>query len=103
MRVAAALRRRVIQGEFPVGSRIPSLRALAQEYQVSEVTAHTAIRTLQHEDVLESTSGRGTFVKAVPRQDRGGGLQDVQVQIDQLARELRELAERVKTLEAHAR
>ena len=103
MRVAGALRQRVIDGEFPVGSRIPSLRALAEEYQVSEVTAHTAIRTLQHEEVLESASGRGTFVKAVPKPDGAGALQELEAQVAQLARELRELAHRVESLEVHAK
>lgn len=101
MRVAGALRQRVLEGEFPVGSRIPSLRALSEEYGVSEVTAHTAIRTLQQEDVLESTSGRGTFVKAVPAHDRARGLEDLRAQVDQLARDLQSLTDRVKGLESH--
>jgi DNA-binding GntR family transcriptional regulator len=79
------------------------LRALSAEYGVSEVTVHTAIRTLQHEGVLESTSGRGTFVKAVPEPDRASALGDLRAQIDQLARELRELSDRVSVLEGHAK
>ena len=104
MRVTAALRQRVIDGEFQVGSRIPSLRALSKEYAVSEVTVHTAIRTLQQEDVLESTAGRGTFVKsAPPLPPAGGGLDELRAQVNQLSDDVRELAYRVKALESHAK
>jgi DNA-binding GntR family transcriptional regulator len=103
MRVATALRQRVIDGEFQVGSRIPSLRALSKEYAVSEVTVHTAIRTLQQEDVLESTSGRGTFVKSVPQSTPTSGLEELRAHVNQLSDDMRELANRVKALESHGK
>lgn len=49
-----------------MGAKIPSLRTLAEEYGVAELTVHSAIRELQHAGVLESSTGRGTFVRRVP-------------------------------------
>ncbi len=42
---------------------MPSLRALAAEYQVAELTAHAAVKQLQSEGVLVSAPGRGTYVR----------------------------------------
>lgn len=100
MQVAADLRQRIRTGEFGLGAKMPSLRALAEHYSVSEVTAHTAIRALQHEGVLESTSGRGTFVRSVPTDEAVG--EAFQSQIDDLRAEVRNLSARVEVLESHA-
>lgn len=98
MQVADDLRKRIRDGEFPLGAKMPSLRALTNEYEVSEVTAHTAIRALQHEGVLESTSGRGTFVKSLPSGETGA---DQPVTLEELRAEVRALAARVERLESH--
>lgn len=98
MQVADDLRKRIRDGEFPLGAKMPSLRALTDEYGVSEVTAHTAIRALQHEGVLESTSGRGTFVKNLPGGKPGS---DQPVTLEQLRAEVRALTARVERLESH--
>lgn len=99
MWVATDLRRRVLDGEFDVGAKLPSLRQLAAEYRVSEVTAHTAIRALQAEGVLKSTTGRGTFVQALPADSTPSNVQE---QLAQLRSNLRDLAARVEELENHA-
>lgn len=65
-RVRTRLVERIRAGEFQVGEKIPSLRALMDEFDVAEGTVHSAIRDLQYAGVLESSAGRGTFVKRVP-------------------------------------
>lgn len=98
MRVADDLRRRVTGGEFPVGAKLPSLRRLAEHYDVSEVTAHTAIRTLQSQGVLQSTSGRGTFVLALPTDGEPGTVHE---QLATLRSAVDDLTMRVGKLEGH--
>jgi DNA-binding GntR family transcriptional regulator len=60
--IAADLRRRVAAGDFGSG-RLPSLRTLAGEYEVAEMTVQAAIRELQREGLLVTATGRGTFVR----------------------------------------
>ncbi|MQA16958.1 MAG: GntR family transcriptional regulator [Pseudonocardiaceae bacterium] len=100
MQVTDDLRKRIQSGEFPVGAKMPSLRALVDYYSVSEVTAHTAIRALQQEGVLESTSGRGTFVRSALEE---AASRSVQAQIDELRSELRTVNARLEVLESHAK
>lgn len=91
--------RRINAGQYSLGDKIPSLRALAAEYDVAELTVHSAVRQLQHEGVLESSSGRGTFVRAAPDSQRpaSGELADV---VESLREEVAELRLRIETLEA---
>ncbi|WP_158842638.1 GntR family transcriptional regulator [Saccharothrix deserti] len=92
--IADDLRRRIMteaQG-FGVGKKIPSLRALADEYGVAELTVHAAVKQLQHEGVLESTSGRGTFVRAKPADG------ELTADASAVLAELRELRDEVAAL-----
>lgn len=100
IQVTDDLRKRIRSGEFPVDAKMPSLRALVDFYSISEVTAHTAIRTLQQEGVLESTSGRGTFVRSIPLEETAS--RSVQAQIDDLRSDLRTVNARLEVLESHA-
>lgn len=87
---------RIRSGEFGVGHKIPSLRALMDELNVAEGTVHSAIRELQHDGILESTTGRGTFVKRIP----DDAPQSVAETLDELRTELADLKSRVERLEA---
>ncbi|MBW6457226.1 MAG: GntR family transcriptional regulator [Trueperaceae bacterium] len=51
-------------GDFPPGSRLPSVRELAAELGVSPVTVSTVYRTLQAAGLIDSAPGRGTFVRS---------------------------------------
>ncbi len=77
-----------------MGEKIPSLRALAADYGVAELTVHGAIRELQHAGVLESSTGRGTFVRALP--DEVASNADA---LEALRAEVADLRERVEALE----
>lgn len=91
------LRRRISAGEYSVGDKIPSLRTLAGEYGVAELTVHTAVKELQYEGVLESASGRGTYVRALPEDTASGS--DVLAAIDGLRAEIADLRGRVEAIE----
>ena len=81
--------------EFKPGDKFPSLRALADEYNVAELTVHNAVRELQRDGLLVSTSGRGTFVAA--------GIEEtddpVLAELVAIRKELTDLRDRVETLE----
>ncbi|MCX5659859.1 MAG: GntR family transcriptional regulator, partial [Planctomycetota bacterium] len=62
--VYAALRRRIDRGEFAPGSRLPSLRALAQQYGQRVSRVHRAVQRLEIEDRVRSRQGSGVFVNA---------------------------------------
>ena len=98
--VKADLVHRITTGQYPVGEKIPSLRALSEEYAVAELTVHAAVKELQYEGVLESVSGRGTFVRALPKSAPAADLATV---VAELRTELDELRERVTALEASDR
>lgn len=89
------LRRRITSGEVQVGEKLPSLRSLAEDYGVAELTVHVAVKKLQHEGVLTSVSGRGTFVNAKPDDVSNSETSELQTIRD----ELRELRLRVEAVE----
>lgn len=61
VQLAELLRRRIARGEL--GARVPSLKSLAQDYEVSHITAEKAVGLLRDEGLVVTVVGRGTFVK----------------------------------------
>ena len=57
------LRVAILAGQFRVGTRMPSTRALA----ASRITVHQAFEQLILEGLLEGRQGAGTFVAEMPR------------------------------------
>lgn len=64
--VAAALRERIRNGEWLPGEQLPSVRELAEEYQVSRATTARAVRTLADEGLVTIVPNWGTFVAERP-------------------------------------
>lgn len=62
--LAAAMRERITQGDWPAGEAIPPEAALAKLHGVALGTIRQAIAVLVAEGLLERQQGRGTFVKA---------------------------------------
>lgn len=60
--LADNLRRRILAGEYPVGSTLPSEPQLMSAYSVSRVTARQAVGVLVAEGLVSRGSGRGTRV-----------------------------------------
>lgn len=50
------------RGLLPVGSRLPTVRELSQQCDVTRVTVQHAYKLLQERGWIQSTVGRGTFV-----------------------------------------
>ncbi len=98
--VADDIRRRITQGEFAAGDRLPALRALTAEYEVAEMTVHTAIRELQRDGWLHSSRGRGTFVSENIEESIRQVAATEAAGIDALRTEVAELRVRVERMEA---
>ncbi|TXH80363.1 MAG: phosphonate metabolism transcriptional regulator PhnF [Rhizobium sp.] len=62
--VAAELRRAIDGGRHPPGSRLPSERALSEQFGVSRVTMRRAIAELEGEGLLRVARGSGAYVRA---------------------------------------
>jgi GntR family transcriptional regulator len=69
LQIKEYLRLQINDGVFPIGSRLPSERELAQRFQVSRMTARQALRSLGHEGFADSSAGKGTYVR-LPKIDR---------------------------------
>lgn len=62
LQVAATLRRRIEDGQWEAGHKIPTLEELEEEFQVARVTVRQAIDLLQKEGLVWRQQGKGTFV-----------------------------------------
>lgn len=69
--IAAGIGRLITAGELPVGSRLPTVRALADELDVSPTTVSEAWRILAAVGAIEAKGRNGTFVRQVPAPGAG--------------------------------
>lgn len=98
------LLRRIADGFYRLGDRLPSVRTLAAEIGINRNTASKAYQELQREGVVQASRGRGTFVSALPAKDRTSTEDRVQQLLRSVLayaaltgiprRKLKELAER---------
>lgn len=65
---------RISNGEFAIGSYLPSERAVAQEYGLSRVTVRNALKGLVEKKILRSVSGKGYIVNPVSQVAASGTL-----------------------------
>lgn len=62
LQIARHYREQIERGELQPGQLLPSVRAMAELWQVAHTTANRALKTLQNEGLVQSTSGLGTVV-----------------------------------------
>lgn len=60
--LAALLRAEIESGQRPPGSRLPTIMALATDYQIATATVVKAIRILKREGLVIGSTGHGTFI-----------------------------------------
>lgn len=65
--VRSELRRAIIEGEFPPGSKLPNEDALCARFAVSRITLREAVRGLIEDGYVSRRQGSGTFVTEGPR------------------------------------
>jgi DNA-binding GntR family transcriptional regulator len=65
-RIARDIAARIVSGETPVGSKIPSQQQLLHRHDASLGTVKRAIEHLQERGVLQGVQGAGVFVRRLP-------------------------------------
>jgi len=68
--LATELRRRIRDGQWAEGERLPILDALASHFGVGRVTVRQALALLEQEGLIWRRQGKGTFVARQPRDER---------------------------------
>ncbi|WP_051768050.1 FadR/GntR family transcriptional regulator [Sphingobium sp. DC-2] len=64
--IIASLREQILAGRYPVASKLPSERLLAEEFNVSQPTMREAIRALDAMGLVDVRHGSGTYVRHDP-------------------------------------
>jgi DNA-binding GntR family transcriptional regulator len=97
------LKRRITEGEFPVGSAIPSTAKLTKTYGVSSTVIRAAVTQLRTDGLLVGRPGKGVYVRSTPEAaaQRAATIDDLSQQVEQLRAELHQ-AESARRDEAAA-
>ncbi len=66
----------IVEGRLNPGDQLPTERELAQQFGVSRTAVREAVKTLTEKGLVESFSGRGTFVTAPKSQSSRRPLDD---------------------------
>ena len=62
LQVAALMRQKVQNQQWPIGEQIPTLDVLEEEYHVSRITLRASLDQLEKQGIIRRTRGLGTFV-----------------------------------------
>lgn len=56
----------IVEGEVPVGARLPTEKVLSEQFQVSRPVLRQALKQLREDGVVVSRQGSGSFVQSRP-------------------------------------
>lgn len=62
--ITSQIKQMIMSGELKSGESIPSMRSLAKSLHISVITVQKAYEDLQKDGFIETTVGRGSFVRA---------------------------------------
>ncbi|GAA2349699.1 GntR family transcriptional regulator [Saccharopolyspora halophila] len=101
--LALSIMEKIDNGDLPPGSKLPSVRSLAKDHDVSSMTAQKALLQLAQDGYAEAVSGLGYYALEPPTDsaadETGESLAEVTQQLRQLQSEVRALAARLEHLE----
>jgi GntR family transcriptional regulator len=60
--IAAVLKRRILSGQYPPNTRIPTESELVEAFEVARTTARRAVEALRAEGLVYTVPQRGTYV-----------------------------------------
>lgn len=89
--IASQIKGLILGGELKEGDPLPSMRNLAQDLRISVITTKRAYEILESEGLIESYTGRGSYVSAQnPELMREQNLRE----IEQLLSKVSDIAKR---------
>jgi DNA-binding GntR family transcriptional regulator len=62
IQVAEELRKRISQGTYAPGTRVPSVIQLSAEFGIAQATGQKVLRALREEGLIYTIPGLGSFV-----------------------------------------
>ena len=62
--ITSQIKQMIMTGELKSGESIPSMRSLAKSLHISVITVQKAYEDLQRDVFIQTTVGRGSFVRA---------------------------------------
>lgn len=65
LHVLRVLRERIAEGEYPLNTKLPGERALAEEFGVSRVTIRKSLESLKSDGMIENRPGLGHIIIAL--------------------------------------
>ncbi len=68
--ISRQIRAKILAGELPADSVLPSIRALAREQHVSVITVQRAYEQLLRENLIYSRRGKGFFVSQLKKDEK---------------------------------
>lgn len=66
VQLADVLTRKIENGDYAPGQRLPSADDLAEEYEIAPNTALKGLQLLRERGLAEMSTGRGTYVRRLP-------------------------------------
>lgn len=60
----------ITSGQLAADSTLPSIRKLSKDMNISIITTRRAYQNLEQQNYITTIQGKGTFVKAVTKQER---------------------------------
>ncbi|MEU5426041.1 GntR family transcriptional regulator [Streptomyces olivoreticuli] len=98
LRIAAEIRRRIVDGELAPGDRVPSTRRIAEEWDVALATATKALTTLRQEGLVRAQERVGTVVtgpqhRAAPARPRTAATPERELTRERIVRTAIEIAD----------
>lgn len=97
------LRAQILDGTYPVESRMPSESELGEQFQVSRITVRQALGDLQKEGLIFKVHGKGTFVTKPKAFQNVSTLQGLAESLSQLGYEVinQLLSVKLVSIDAH--
>jgi len=90
--IASQIRNQIINGKIESGYKLPSIRALAKELQVSVITTNRAYESLENEGFINTVASKGSFIAEqnteLIKERKLATLEESIVKILQMANEL---------------
>ncbi len=93
--LADLLHNQILNGKYSPGEKMPSEAMIVKEFSVSPMTVRRAINLLAARDIITTSQGKGTFVKAVSLINTAFYLRDIESLFDSDA------VANIKIIDAH--